>query len=191
MLSNKKEIFLYILFGLFILVFSSTLYGIVAKPIIEYELYSDIKTGDRIKNNEIIRVNVTVKNAGHLSSNCMLVAKYYNLIYDNKENYEKSKFTNYTELKIPLKLDTIINNEKQINLSFSSINNSSNLLIYIYLLNNFENDIVQNYCTSFNYFILNGNNYLFLSKYGDIFVRQSQDDFNAFLKSHPKLFERK
>ncbi len=192
MLSNNKDIFLLIILcGLAIFVFSSTLYGIVAKPIIEYGLNSDLKTGDRVTSDEIIRVNITVKNIGYLSSNGMLVTRCYNLTYDNKESYEKNNFQNYTEFKIPLKLDTTINNDKQISLSFSSINNSKNLLIYIYLVNNFENDIVQNYCTSFNYFVLKGNNLLFLSKNGDIFVKQSQDDFNVFLKLHPKLLQRK
>jgi hypothetical protein len=169
-------------------VFILTAFGIVGKPKVGYGLSSNISVNDTISDNEYIRINITVKNAGYLLSGTKVIVRYYNLTCVNDE-YEVVEKGNYTELSLPFSLNTGDMREEQVELTFLPKESANNLLVYTYAAKNFDSDLAINYGTSFSVIALTGKNLLLLSREGDVYRKRDQSEFKELLKTYPDLLK--
>lgn len=85
MILNKDDTLFSLLAIMVFSVFILTAFGILAKPNIGYGLSSNISVNDTINDDEYVRINVTVKNAGYLLSNTKVIVRIYNLTCVNDE----------------------------------------------------------------------------------------------------------
>ena len=188
MILNKDDKLVSLLAITVFSVFILTAFGIVAKPKIGYGLSSNISVNDTINDNEYIRINVTVKNAGYLLSSTKVIVRYYNLTCVN-DQYGAVENGNYTELSLPFSLNTGATREEQVELTFLPKGNANNLLVYTYATKNFDGNLAKNYGTSFSVITLTGKNLLLLSREGDIYRKRGQSEFKELLKMYPNLLK--
>ena len=185
----KKDDTIFTLLAIIVFsVFLLTALGILAKPKIGYGLSSNISVNDTINDDGYVRINVTVKNAGYLLSSTNVIVRYYNLTCVNDE-YGVVEKGNYSELTMPLSLNTGDTMEEQVELTFLPRGNANNLLIYMYAAKNYDGDLVKNYGTSFSVITLAGKNLLLLGREGDVYRKRGQEEFNELLKTYPNLLK--
>jgi hypothetical protein len=186
MILSKDDTLFSLLVILVFSVFILTAFGILAYPKIGYGLSSNISNNGTIGEDGIVRINVTVGNAGYLLSSTKVTVRFYNLTSVNEE-YVAVEKGNYTELTLPFSLDTGDTREKRVELGFLPKGNASNLLIYVYAAKNYDSDEVRNYGTSFSVVKLTGKNLLLLSREGDVYKKRGQSELNELLKIYPNL----
>jgi len=186
---NKTDFFMDFLVVMEIAILSLTLYGVIQKPIIEYKISSDIPINGTLSNNNNVTLVLYIKNIGNLPCNIWFEIRYCNLTLINGDNFKLNNYKDYTESSIQFNLNANEKQDHQTEIKFIPVKDAKNMFIYTYVKGDFENNVINNYYTSFNNLNLAGSNTMLFSLNDSGFKRETLNKVKEFVLLYPNLIK--